>query len=1116
MTRSSYWFRLGPLAALAGLICLMLLTFAAPAVQAAAKPHWSIQSLAVPTDFSALDNTGECPKQTIFAGFNCDLYVVTATNSGAAAMKAKTVTLEDSLPPGLSVRHVSFFWSGYNHAKVAGEQIDLNENGTFCTAVPPQLKCTLKKSFFTEVGQPMQPDDVIEMVTAVKVEEPAIPRILTNQARVEIEGAEAAPAETSADNSLESGTPPFGPALFTVPALGQDGEPSVQAGSHPYELPTRIGLASQIREDATGKVLATSVKDPRDVLVDLPPGLTGTALSTPQLCTFAQLSSSGEKDEQGVAGCPAESAIGFLRTFPAANGNAKGLVYNMVPEHGVPAEFGYIDTLGGAHVLYVSLAPTPEGYVLRTSSKEIPQINLYEIVANIWGDPAARDGAAVEPHVPTLSMPADCSGQPLITTVHMDSWQSPGRFLPDGEPDLSDPAWVTDTSDSPPVSGCKALAGHFNPTLEAHPTTTQADKPSGLEVTLKVPQDENVGTLATPPLKKAVVTLPAGMSVNPSSANGLQGCALAQIGVSASGQPNAEPVRCPDASKIGNLELKTPALPGALEGQIYVAKQTENPFGSLLALYLVVNDPKTGVLVKIPGEVRADPQTGQLTTVIDNSPQFPFSELTTRFFGGQKAALRTPAVCGKYEVTSSLTPWSAPESGPPAEPAGSFEISESCAPSAAQQPNQPSFEAGTVSPLAGAYSPFVLRLHREDGSQELSGLSVTLPEGLLGKLAGIAECPEAQIAVAQSREHEGGGAEELASPACQPASEVGTVTVGAGAGLEPFFTSGKAYLAGPYKGAPLSLVIVTPAVAGPYDLGDVVVRTALEVDPYSARITAVSDPIPHILQGIPLDVRSIALQMNRPNFTLNPTNCEAMTIGGSASTVLGQSAPLSNRFQVGGCKALGFKPKLQLSLKGATKRSGNPALKAVLTYPKGAYANIAYAQVSLPHTLFLDQGNLDKVCTQPELVSRTCPPTSVYGRVKSWTPLLDQPLEGNVYLGVGFGHELPDLVGELNGQIRVLLHGKVDTDKADGLRNTFEVVPDAPVSKFVLELKGGNRYGLLENHENLCLKQQRAGAKFIGQNGKVDSFRPVIKASCRRHKKSSRGVHKAGPRGLSP
>ncbi len=629
-----------------------------------------------------------------------------------------------------------------------------------------------------------------------------------------------------------------------------------------------------------------------------------------------------------------------------------------------------------------------------------------------------------------------------------------------------------------------------------------------------MPQDEGVETLATPPLRKAVVRLPQGMSVNPSSANGLQGCSLAQIGVSASGRPDGEAPQCPDASKIGEVELETPALSGVLHGEIYVAKPSENPFKTLLAIYIAIDDPTTGVIVKLPGEVRANPQTGQLETVVDNSPQFPFSELRTHFFGGQRAALRTPAVCGKYEVTSELTPWSAPESGPPATPSGSFEITQGCSPSASHEPNAPSFSAGTVTPAADLYSPFVLHLKREDGSQELKGLNVALPQGLIAKLAGVGECPEADIALARSREHEGGGAEELASPSCPAASEVGTVTVGAGAGLDPFYATGHAYLTGPYKGAPLGLAILTPAVAGPYDLGDVVVRAALRLNPETAQVTAISDEIPHILHGIPLDVRSIALSMSRHEFTLNPTNCEKTAIAGEALSVQNQVANLSNPFQVGGCSALGFAPKLALSVRGKARRGANPTFKAVLTMPPGG-ANIARAAVSLPHSEFLDQAHIRTICTRVQFAAagghgEACPAASVYGRAEAVTPLLSQPLSGPVYLRSS-SHNLPDLVAALNGQIDVDLDGTVDSVHG-GIRNRFEVVPDAPVSRFVLEMQGGKK-GLLQNSTDICAAKQRASAEFTAQNGKVSDFKPLLRASCPKpHRKPHRG-HRRHQRG---
>jgi len=1071
-------------------------------------PAWSIDSFATPTDFSAADNSAKCEtisgEELLEGNHPCDSYRVTVVDIGAKAAKSEAVTIEDTLPAGLTPHTVSLFWQGRREAPAPHEEPGPTELqfhlGRFCTLAP--LRCTIPASYFAEAGHGLQPDDKLIMLIAVGVDQPPAPGPLTNL--VEVHGGGAPAAEAVGLNTLEAGTPPFAVPSFTAPTLGYEGDPATQAGSHPYELSTKIDLNSVIREDASGEFGVTAVEDPRDVVVDLPPGLAGSALSTPEDCTLAQLASKPEI--QGTSGCPAGSRIGYIRTYDLVGVN--GPLYNLVPERGVAAELGFIDGISGTHALYISLAPTPQGYVLRTTASEITEIALTDILADIYGDPAARDGSGGE-HVPTLTEPADCDGRPLRTVVHTDSWPAPAPYNPDGSPDFADPRWASASYESPPVTGCNQLAGLFKPTLTATPETNRGDSPTGLEVDLKVPQSEGTETLGTPPLKKAVVTLPEGMTVNPSSANGLEGCSLSALGMSPSGLPDAAPPDCPDASKIGTVELETPALPGVLTGDIYVARQTENPFHNLLSIYIVVDDPKTGVVVKLPGEITADPVTGQLSTVVDNSPQFPFSELRTKFFGGTKAPLRTPAVCGTYKVTSQLTPWSAPESGPPATPSASFKITQGCAPSTAEEPDQPGFEAGTLSPLAGAYSPFVLKLRREDGSQELKGLSVTLPQGLIGRLAGLTECSDAALAAAAAVS----GSAEQASPSCPSSSEVGTVTVGAGAGLTPYYATGHAYLAGPYKGAPLSLAIITPAVAGPYDLGDVVVRNALEVNPETTQITAVSDEIPHILQGIPLDVRSIALDMDKPDFTLNPTSCEKKQITGTASTVPGQSAALTDSFQVGGCKNLGFKPHLALSLKGSTRHAGHPALRAVLTYPKGSYANIAKAQVNLPGSEFIDQGNLNKTCTKPVLLAGACPASSVYGKVKAWTPLLARPLEGPVYLVGGYGYKLPALVAELDGQIRVLLVGRVDSGPNKGIRNTFEAVPDAPVEKFELQLKGGPKYSLLENSEDLCARPQKAIADFTAQNGRVLDLTPTIANSCKGKKGGRHGKKHKGKKG---
>ncbi len=623
--------------------------------------------------------------------------------------------------------------------------------------------------------------------------------------------------------------------------------------------------------------------------------------------------------------------------------------------------------------------------------------------------------------------------------------------------------------------------------------------------------------LATANLKDVKVALPEGMVINPSGGNGLSSCEEGQIGFLQGGEGihfSESAQTCPDSAKIGSLEIVTPLLDHPISGAVYVAKPYDNPFGSFLAIYLAVEDPVSGVVAKFAGKVDADPATGQLTATFTENPELPIEDITLHFFNGARATLTSPLACGSHTTSSELVPWSTPE-GNTVSPADSFTLTNSaaggCAGSEAQAPNTPTLSAGTLAPQAGSFSPFLLKLVRGDGTQRIAGIDTTLPLGLTGKLAGIPYCSEGAIALARSREAPNQGRVEQASPACPVASEIGTVTVGAGSGITPLYVTGHAYLAGPYKGAPFSMVIVTPAVAGPFDLGAVVTRVALNVGEYSAQIHAVSDPLPTIIQGIPLDIRSIALKLDRPGFTLNPTSCEVGAITGTVTAATGQAVTVNNRFQVGGCKQLGFKPGLKLSLRGPTKRTGHPALKAVLTYPsKGSYANIARAQVGLPHGEFLDQSNIKTVCTQPQLKSQTCPPASIYGHAKAWTPLLDKPLEGPVYLGTGFGHKLPDLVAELNGQIRVLVHGKVDTGKQKGIRNTFEAVPDAPVSRFVLEMKGGKK-GLLVNSENICRRPQKAETAFTAQSGKFLNLSTPIGNSCKKGgPKKGKGGKKGG------
>jgi hypothetical protein len=904
----------------------------------------------------------------------------------------------------------------------------------------------------------------------------------------------------------------FGINGFNITFEEEGGAVATRAGSHPFVNETTFHV--NFHEDAPNEF--SPDEELKNFEVALPIGFAGNPTATPR-CSHLDFATR-EIILHGSASCPPDTAVGVA--FPEANhpGPAPPApIFNLDPPPGVAAELGFYASNIVPVVLDLTVSQQ-KPYRVVASSINIPQpVKVYGAVLDIWGNPESsihdeeRGNCVLEPNQfcpnegapekPFLTLPRACATA-LTSSYAAVSWQNP----------LAAPITGLSESSLTP-SECETLAFDLE-VPEAKPTSQAAETPSGLNFELKVddPGLSEVTGTADADIKKAVVTLPEGFTTNSSVANGLQGCT--QAAFESETLESTLGTGCPEASKVGSVEVESPLLEKeaseggglrVLPGSIYVAKQGDNEFGNLLTIDMVIKEPKLGILIRAAGRVDPNPTTGQLTTTFDNFPQLPFSSFRLHFREGERAPLLTPPTCGTFTTNANLYSYALPDVALPQS--ASFVVNSGadgtpCASNAAQLPNAPGFNAGTTDPTAGAYAPFVLNLSRADGSQQISRIDTTLPEGLLGKLAGIPYCPEAAIAQANARSAEGEGASEVSSPSCPSSSEVGTVTVSAGAGSQPLFVGGKAYLAGPYKGAPLSLEILTPAIAGPFDLGVVAVRTALQVDPLTAMITAESDPIPTILHGLPLDVRSISININRPSFTLNPTSCEPKSIIGTATSTLGSVAALSQYFQATDCGALEFKPKLQLSLKGQTKRAGHPALRAVLTYPKGgAYANIARAQVSLPHSEFLDQGNLNKVCTQPELKAAACPARSIYGKVKAWTPLLEKPLEGNVYLGVGFGYKLPALVAELNGQIRVLLVGKVDTDKQNGIRNTFEAVPDAPVERFVLELKGGKKYGLLENSENLCRKAQRATVAFRAQNGKAKNFSVKIANSCGKKKR---------------
>ncbi len=1065
---------------LAGVCALVLMGalanggIASAAVQA--TPHWRFS---VETN-SALEPGGvtEPPPH----------YWLVAKNIGAAPTHGN-YEITDVLPAGLEL---SSFESGLRSSSV----LNCSTSGTAqkvvtCAGFEPILP---GKSIFVDIPVNVPGSEAGAAIDA---------------ARVEGGGAEEQASTLSTPYSSALPNFEFRPGAEGIysTAASPDGQDVTEAGTQPTQ--EIVSLAFPWKRAAKGDLIRLADFGAKNLEINLPKGVVVNPQATPVKCTELQLHS---------LQCPNASQVGTMTITASVFGGPstfRPALYNMVAPPGVPAVLAF-EVLEGVYVHIIGKVRSESDYGLTADINYIPaKIGFLGAEAELWGVPTSalhdpnRGPCAEERSGDCTLEPSERNGKSFLTTP-----SSCGTPLTTSATAVSyGGSVVAGQSSGAPMSGCNQLA--FAPTIHSQATTPSAESPSGLEFSLHLPQssstpgtEEGEQPRSTANLKDVSVTLPDGLVLNPSSANGLGACSAAQIGlktpVGQSGDIHFDESRggCPDASKVGTVSVSTPLLEEPLTGSVYLAKPFENPFGSLLAIYVAVEDEKSGVIAKLPGKVDPDPNTGQLTATFVESPELPIEDVDLQLFKGEGAVLTTPVSCGAHTTTSILTPWTTPE-GADATPSDSFQTTSGCAADEGAASKDIAFSAGTQTPLSGAYSSFSLRIARADGTQHITGIDTTLPEGLLGKLAGVAYCPQSGIDQAKGREAPEEGRVEQQSPSCPSASEVGTVEVAAGSGISPYHVSGHAYLAGPYKGAPLSLIVIVPAVAGPFDLGNVVNRVALNVGEYDARIHAVSDPLPTILDGIPLDVRSIELKLDRPDFTLNPTSCESKAIEGTVTTQAGQATALKNSFQVGECGRLAFRPKLRLSLKGATKQAGHPALKAIVTMPPGG-ANISSAQVSLPHSEFLDQGNLNKICSQADLKAGSCPASTIYGTATAWTPLLERPLTGNVYLAGGFGYKLPALVAELDGQIRVLLKSKVDSDKAHGIRNTFEAVPDAAVERFVLEMKGGKKYGLLENSENLCSRAQKAGVLFGGQNGKTLKGTIPIANSCGKKKAKSR------------
>lgn len=834
----------------------------------------------------------------------------------------------------------------------------------------------------------------------------------------------------------------------------------------------------------------------KTIRVDLPPGLTVNPQATATRCTQAEFDTPVGPTE--LPGCNPSSQVGEERLTLKVEANGAEVpptpgvtlvpLYNMVPDFGEPAKFGFkIGAPGSKKTVYLNTEVAWESDYHESFTIHLPTPNpgtrsWKSRLVNV-GDKTTEGSNGT-----FITNPTTCfsSQLPPYEGIYTTFLRAESVALPEADFPASATPFASDLSlpEGLTQTGCASVP--FDPGINVTPGTDKVDSPATptIETTLPFePADEQ----SQSHLRNASITLPEGMGLNPSAANGLQSCTNAEFG-----KGTRNPVACPAASRIGSVEVETPPLPaGTLKGTAYLGQQlSRNPeSGEEFRIFVVAESAQYGVSARLIGNTKANPKTGQLTTTFAETPQVPFTSVKIQL-DDAKGVLSSPPTCSVATTTTVMEPWSTPKSTktpdskftPSSAPGGG-----ACPTTMADRPFAPSYSAKSDSTKANAYSPFRVNVARNDGEQEVKRVDVTLPKGLAGKLKGIPYCSESELAVAAA----GAGTAEQAAPSC-PASLIGTTSTRSGTGSNPITIDGKAYLAGPYKGAPLSLATVTPAVTGPFDLGNVVVRVALFIDPATAQVHAVSDAIPDVFGGVKLDIRSIDVSVDRAQFMHNPTNCAkqatAGTIDGGGANPTDPAAwssyAVSSPFQASGCKKLSFKPKLYTRLfggKGTTTRGKHPKLRAILE-GRSKDANVLRSALALPRALFLDQGNIRTVCTRPQLASGTCPKAAIYGHAQARSPLLGKPLRGPVYL-VSSSHELPDLLADLRGQVNVQLRGVISS-KNGGIKTVFNNTPDVPVSKFILRMEGGKKKGLLVNSRNLCKGPLSSVMNLKGQNGK--------------------------------
>jgi hypothetical protein len=1017
------------------------------AAHASAGAAWAIDQGSEPTNFAPGVNA---VPPGAGAGESEPKYNLTITNVGAATVEGVVVT--DVLPARLSpAPSTPPEWRYSRMTTNGGSPVP-------CETAGQTVTCVIKG--------PIHAGARIDVYIAVDVESGPEGAV---ENRVTVSAPHTPTAVQVVSTKLTAESPQFsflpGTHGLSGAAFDERGEPPV-AGSHPYSVDLTANLPAieeGYPEDPFEEL--KPLEAPRSIGFELPAGMVVNPQATSERCTHFELNNVSE-------GCPVATQVGRA-FFDVLSGIPSGSepLYNMVPDPGSPAEVAFV--IEGV-AFYARSGLNGTFHLTAESSELLSKFAVPGVSIELWGVPSEtshdafrqsdrvtceEDGVCQKhcesvpcsvdpsPHA-FLTMPSACSDD-MMVGAHATGWL--------GSTAREERPFTTRDGETEHVEGCGNL--HFEPSVSIAPDSRAANSPAGLDVKIKTPQNEGPYGLEPATLKRVSLQLPAGMAVSPSAADGLGACSQAGIGIG-----NNSPASCPASSKIATAEITTPLLQAPLKGSVYLAEQSNNPFGTLVALYLVVEGE--GVVIKVPGRVDLDPSTGQLTATFDNNPQLPFDELNVQFDSGPRAPLVTPPTCGTYTTRTEMTSWA---SSTPVVLDTPMTIDEGCATGAFS----PQVESGTTNPVAAAFSPFTLRVTRTDAEQNISRITATLPDGLVAKLAGVPLCGDA----------------EATTGACPAASEVGTTTVGVGAGTEPLYLPelGKAptavYLAGPYENAPFSLVVDVPAQAGPFNLGTIAVRVALDIDPSTAQVTAVSDPLPQILQGIPIDYRDLRVEISRPGFVLNPTSCEPMPLTSALTSASGTTATSSDRFQVAGCASLGFKPTLTAATQAKTSKSNGASL-AIKIAQKGGEANIHKVMLEIPKSLPVRLTTLQKACTEAQFNSNPggCPEGSYIGSAVAHTPLLASPLTGPAILVSHGGAAFPDVEFLLSGEnVHVTLDGKTNI-KGGVTYSHFESVPDVPITSFETTLPEGP-HSIFSANGDLCNQALTIPTTIVGQNG---------------------------------